>query len=75
MEAGPLYVHVRRRNHVAGVNLGVDLSLRDLKQPMLLMRALFAGAPALQRRAAAQGWWPEAGAAHACVWSRWLAGC
>jgi hypothetical protein len=72
MEAGPLYVHVRRRNHVAGVNLGVDLSLRDLKQPMLLMRALFAGAPALQRRrsAVAQGMRPEAGAEHACVWWR-----
>ena len=44
MEAGPLYMHVRRRSHVAGVNLGVDLSLRDLKQPLLLLRALFAGA-------------------------------
>ena len=45
MEAGPLYVHVRRQFHTEGVNLGLDLSLRDLKQPLLLLRALFAGAP------------------------------
>jgi hypothetical protein len=44
LEAGPVYVQVRRRNHVEGVNLGVDLSLRDLRQPFLLMRAVFAGA-------------------------------
>ena len=51
MEAGPLYMHVRRRSHVAGVNLGVDLSLRDLKQPLLLLRALFAGAARASRDA------------------------
>lgn len=45
MDAGPLYVHVRRANHVQGVNLGLDFSMRDLQAPLLLVRALFAGAP------------------------------
>ena len=42
MDAGPLFVHVRRENHVQGVNLGLDFSLRDLKHPLLLLRALVA---------------------------------
>jgi hypothetical protein len=36
-------VHVRRSGHSAGAALGVDLSLRDLRDaPWLLLRALLA---------------------------------
>ena len=51
LEAGPLYVHVRRSNHTAGASLGLDLSLRDVRDaPWLLLRAMlteFLGAVAL----------------------------
>ena len=51
IEAGPLYVHVRRSTTTVGTSLGVDLSLHDATHaPWLLLRAMlveFLGTTAL----------------------------